>query len=301
VELFYQHEGTLKWALLLLAFVVFALWESYYPRRVLVASTARRWSSHALLSFLCNTLAAWIFRVSAVVLAGANHHGLLNRAAIPFAVRCAVAVLLLDLLRYGQHYMYHAVSFLWRVHQVHHADPDYDWSTSLRFHPGEVLLSQGIYLATIVILGPPAAAVLFLELADVAQNIFVHANVALPQWIDARLRRLVITPDMHRIHHSVEQSDQNTNFGTIFPWWDRLFGTYRHEPLAGDNMQLGLYEVGIKQGVSLLGMLTGPWTAYNSSRGESTYVQGYGSQEGNQEAQEKEALVKSFLATDGHR
>jgi sterol desaturase/sphingolipid hydroxylase (fatty acid hydroxylase superfamily) len=301
VELFYQHEGTLKWALLLLAFVVFALWESYYPRRVLVASTARRWSSHALLSFLCNTVAAWIFRVSAVVLAAASHHGLLNRGTIPFAARCAIAVLLLDLLRYGQHYMYHAVSVLWRVHQVHHADPDYDWSTSLRFHPGEVLLSQGIYLAAIVILGPPAAAVLFLELADVAQNIFVHANVALPQWIDARLRRLVITPDMHRIHHSVEQSDQNTNFGTIFPWWDRLFGTYREKPVAGDNMQVGLHEVGIKQGVSLSGMLIGPWTSYNSSRGESTYVQGYGSQEGNQEAQEKEALGKNLLATDGHR
>jgi Sterol desaturase len=300
VESFYQHEGSLKWAWLLLAFVIFALWETYYPRRVLVASTARRWSSHALLSFFCNTLAAWLFRVSAVVIALANHHGLLHRQTLPFAIRCLIAVLLLDLLRYGQHYMYHAVSVLWRVHQVHHADPDYDWSTSLRFHPGEVLLSQGIYLAAILILGPPVAAVFFLELADIAQNTFVHANIALPLWIEAPLRRLLITPDMHRIHHSGEVSDQNTNFGTIFPWWDKLFGTYRQEALAGDKMRVGLQGIGIQQGVSLLGMLTLPFrTAYNSSRGESTYVQGYGSQEGNQEAQEKEAL--NLLATDGHR
>jgi sterol desaturase/sphingolipid hydroxylase (fatty acid hydroxylase superfamily) len=247
-------------------------------------------------------LAAWVFRVSAVVVAAASHHGLLNRQTIPFAIRCIIAVLLLDLLRYGQHYMYHAAAVLWRVHQVHHADPDYDWSTSLRFHPGEVLLSQGIYLAAIVILGPPAAAVFFLELADVTQNIFVHANVALPLWIDARLRRLLITPDMHRIHHSGDQSDQNSNFGTIFPWWDKLFGTYRKEALAGDKMQVGLREVTIQQGVSLFGMLAlpfgegiqalGAWTAYNPSRGESTYVQRYGSQEGNQEAQEKETLAE---------
>ena len=269
MESFYQHEGSLKWALLLLAFVIFALWETYCPRRVLVASTARRWSSHALLSFLCNTLAAWVFRVSAVVVAAASHHGLLNRETIPFAVRCLIAVLLLDMLRYGQHYLYHAVSFLWHVHQVHHADPDYDWSTSLRFHPGEVLLSQGVYLAAIVVLGPPAAAVFFLELADVAQNIFVHANIALPQWIDTRLRRLLITPDMHRIHHSGERSDQNTNFGTIFPWWDKLFGTYRRESIKGDEMEVGLRELSIQQGVSLFGMLALPFrTAYNSSRGE---------------------------------
>jgi sterol desaturase/sphingolipid hydroxylase (fatty acid hydroxylase superfamily) len=263
VELFYQHEGSLKWALLLLAFVVFALWETYHPRRVLIASTARRWSSHAILSFLCNTSAVWIFRASAVAVAaavGTSRYGLLNREAIPYWVRCVIAVLLIDLLRYGQHYLYHAVPVLWRIHKVHHADPDYDWSTSLRFHPGEILLTQGTYLAVIALLAPPALAVLCLELADVVVNIFVHANVAVPGWIDAGLRRWLITPDMHRIHHSEEFLEQNTNFGVVFPWWDRLFGTYCQEPAGGhENMGVGLREVDVKQGISLIGMLALPF------------------------------------------
>jgi sterol desaturase/sphingolipid hydroxylase (fatty acid hydroxylase superfamily) len=262
VESFYQHEGTLKWALLLLAFVIFALWETYYPRRILRASTAHRWSSHALLSFFYNASAAWIYRASAVVVAAGvatSHYGLLNHATIPFGVRCVAAVLLLDLYRYGQHYAYHAVPFLWRIHQVHHADPDYDWSTSLRLHPMEILLNQGVYLAVVAFLAPPAAAVLCLELVDVAQNTFVHANVAVPRWIDARLRRLLITPDLHRIHHSDEISDQNTNFGTVFPWWDRLFRTYRQEAALADKMGIGLREVGIKDGASLVSMLAMPF------------------------------------------
>jgi len=128
---------------------------------------------------------------------------------------------LLDLLRYGQHYVYHAVPLLWRIHQVHHADPDFDWSTSLRFHPVEALLTHGIYLAMIALLALPALALLCVELAHVLQDVFVHANVAVPGWIDNGLRRWLITPDMHRIHHSDEFSEQNTNFGFLFPWWDR--------------------------------------------------------------------------------
>jgi sterol desaturase/sphingolipid hydroxylase (fatty acid hydroxylase superfamily) len=263
VESYYQYEGSFKWALLLLAFVVFALWETYRPRRALVASTARRWGSHAILWFLGSVSAGWIYRASAVVVASAaaaSRYGLLNREPVPYWIRCIIAVLLLDLLRYGQHCLYHVVPVLWRIHQVHHADPDYDWSTGLRFHPAEVLLTQGVYLAAIALLTPPALAVLCLELADVVVNIFVHANVIVHPWIDAGLRRFLITPDMHRIHHSDEYSEQNTNFGVVFPWWDRLFKTYRQQPAAGqDNMGVGLREIGVKRGVSLIGMLTLPF------------------------------------------
>jgi sterol desaturase/sphingolipid hydroxylase (fatty acid hydroxylase superfamily) len=263
VEWFYQHESSLRWALPLLAFVIFALWETYRPRRVLLASTARRWGGHAILSFLCYTSSAWIYRAGAVAVASAasaSRYGLLNREAVPYWVRCVIAVLLLDLLRYGQHYLYHAVPVLWRIHQVHHSDPDYDWSTSQRFHPGEALLTQGVYLIVIAVLAPPALAVLCLELADVVENIFVHANVTIPRRIDAGLRRWVITPDMHRIHHSDEFSEQNSNFGVVFPWWDRLFGTYRQEPAAGhEKMGVGLREIDVKQGVSLIGMLALPF------------------------------------------
>jgi sterol desaturase/sphingolipid hydroxylase (fatty acid hydroxylase superfamily) len=263
VDLFYQHEGSLKWVLLLLAFVIFALWETYHPRRTLVASTTRRWGSHAILSFIYNSSAAWIYRASGVAIAAGvstSRYGVLNHAIIPYGVRFVIAILLLDLLRYAQHYSYHSISLLWRIHRVHHADPDYDWSTSLRFHPAEILLSHGIYLVAVAVLAPPAFAVLCLELADVVQNIFVHANVALSTWIDAALRRFLITPDMHRIHHSDEMSDQNTNFGTVFPWWDKLFGTYREEPAAGyENMAMGLHEMSIREGASLIGMLVQPF------------------------------------------
>ena len=192
--------------------------------------------------------------------ASGSHFGLLNREIIPYWVRFVMAVPLLDLARYGQHYLYHAVPVLWRVHQVHHSDPDYDWSTSLRFHPLEVLLTQGSQLAVIALLAPPPPAVLCLEVFQVVENIFVHANISIPAWIDGRLRGWLITPDMHRIHHSDDFSDQNTNFGVAFPWWDRLFGTYRQEPASGhEYMGVGLREVDVKQGVSLIAILAQPF------------------------------------------
>jgi sterol desaturase/sphingolipid hydroxylase (fatty acid hydroxylase superfamily) len=263
VEWFYQNESSLRWALVLLAFVIFALWETYRPRRIPVASTARRWGSHYIVSYLCNTSGAWIYPASSVMVAFAaagRHFGLLNREIIPYWVRFVIAVLLLDLARYGQHYLYHAVPVLWRVHQVHHSDPDYDWSTSLRFHPLEVLLTQGSQLVVIALLAPPPPAVLCLEVFQVVENIFVHANISIPGWIDARLRGWLITPDMHRIHHSDDFSDQNTNFGVAFPWWDRLFGTYRQEPAGGhEYMGVGLPDVNVKQGVSLIAILAQPF------------------------------------------
>src|SRR5437660_12133403 len=170
-------------ALFLLAFVVFAVWETFLPRRVAIASTARRWTAHAALWFISDVGIGWIYRASVVVTAAAvsgSRYGLLNREIAPFWARCIVAVLLLDLVRYGQHYLYHSVGVLWRIHQVHHADLDYDWSTGLRFHPVEALLTQGSYLAVVAALAPPPAAVFGLEMATIAVNLFVHANIAPP-------------------------------------------------------------------------------------------------------------------------
>ena len=189
-----------------------------------------------------------------------SHYGLLNRQSVPFWIRCLLAVLLIDLMHWGQHYAYHAVSFLWRVHQVHHSDPDYDWSTGLRFHPLEAMITQGSYLAVIALVAPPAAAVLGFELADVVVNIFVHANITLPGWMDNLIRRILITPDMHRIHHSDEFREQNTNFGVIFSCWDRLFGTYLQDPARGHaQMGVGLPEVSVEQGASVWNMLAMPF------------------------------------------
>jgi len=258
---FFVHETVLRQGLPLLAFGVFAVWETFRPRRPLVSSTARRWVNHAILSFVAHVSLIWIYRVSGVVVASAvagSRYGLLNREILPYSVRFVLAIVLLDLLRYSQHYLNHALSLLWRIHRVHHSDSDYDWSTGLRFHPVEVLLTQGTYLAVIAIVAPPPLAVLVLELADIVVNFFVHANVALPQWLDLRLRWFLITPDMHRIHHSDEIAEQNSNFGVVFPWWDRLFGTYLREPAAGqDKMRIGLRESPGNMGMA--GMLTQPF------------------------------------------
>jgi len=152
-----------------------------------------------------------------------------------------LAVLLLDLVKYAIHRTYHSVPFLWRVHQVHHSDPDFDVSTAVRAHPIEMIFTQGGYLAAVAILAPPVLAVLVAELASCFQSFFNHANASLPGWVEKPLRFLLITPDMHRIHHSEEVEEQYMNLGDIFPWWDHLFRTYLAAPAAGqDGMIPGL-------------------------------------------------------------
>lgn len=259
----FDHASSIKTTLLLAGFATIAIWETFQPRKNLATPTGRRWANNAAITFLFATPLASMLRLSGVLVALAVAHsryGLLNRPAVPFWIRCVAAVLLLDLLRYGQHYLYHAVPALWRIHRVHHADPDFDWSTSFLFHPGEFVLSQGIYLCVIALLAPPAIAVLGLEVIMVAQNIFVHANVRVPLWIDGALRRIMITPDMHRVHHSDEFAEQNANFGDVFPWWDWIFGTYADQPAAGhDAMGIGLRELASDRGLNLWQMLALPF------------------------------------------
>ena len=258
-----EHRASLERAALVAAFAICAVWETYRPLRPLIAPTGRRWAHHAVLGLLINSPLTWVFPASAVAVAAAareTSYGLLHRGALPLWVQAAAAILLLDLLRYAQHRIYHAIPALWRIHRVHHADCDYDWSTSLVFHPGEVLLTQASYLAAIAVLAPPPLAVLALEGATIVQNIFEHANVALPRSIDAGLRPLLITPDIHRIHHSQEVAEQNTNFGTIFSWWDRLLGTYRAAAaLPPEKIGIGLREFRDGRGLSVIKLLALPF------------------------------------------
>ena len=154
-----------------------------------------------------------------------------------------VAVLLLDLLIYFQHRVFHAVPVLWRLHRVHHADPELDASSGLRFHPVEILLSMAIKMAAVVALGAPAEAVLVFEVLLNATSLFNHANLALPAWLDGALRLVLVTPDMHRIHHSEVPAETDSDFGFCLSCWDRLFGTYRAEPAAGQlGMVIGVAE-----------------------------------------------------------
>jgi sterol desaturase/sphingolipid hydroxylase (fatty acid hydroxylase superfamily) len=175
--------------------------------------------------------------------AGDQGWGLLNYLVVPFWVEFIVSLLFLDFVIYLQHVMVHAVPALWRLHRVHHADPDFDVTTGARFHPLEILLSMLIKFAAIAVLGPPIMAVVIFEIVLNATSMFNHGNVRMPRGLDRVLRWLVVTPDMHRVHHSAEDYEANSNFGFNLPWWDRLFGTYRDQPGAGhEGMTIGIHK-----------------------------------------------------------
>jgi len=161
---------------------------------------------------------------------------------VPAILAVPLAVIALDFVIWLQHVMVHAVPLFWRLHRVHHADPDYDVTTGARFHPLEIVLSMLIKFATIVVLGPPVVAVVIFEVLLNATAMFNHGNIGLPATLDRVLRRVLVTPDMHRVHHSIQDDETNSNFGFNLPWWDRLFGTYRDQPRAG---QLGMV-IGIR-------------------------------------------------------
>jgi sterol desaturase/sphingolipid hydroxylase (fatty acid hydroxylase superfamily) len=256
-------ESRAYWLLVTGAFLATACWESLRPKGQLSGPVTRRWSNHAVLHVLCTVTAIGLFRVSPVIVAlgvASNRWGLLNKAWLPFAVRCVLAVLLLDLLKYAIHFACHSTPFLWRVHQVHHSDPDFDVSTAWRFHPIELLLTQGAYLAAVAILAPPPAAVLAAELLGIFESFVGHANASFPAWVEKRLRSVFVTPDMHRIHHSERVSEQTRNYGDVFPWWDHLFGTYLASPAAGkDGIVTGLKGFQDQKSLGVVFMLAQPF------------------------------------------
>lgn len=221
-----------------------ALGEIAAPRRVLTVSKARRWTANLGIVILNTVLLRLLFPLAAVGVAAfcvANGWGLMNHFQIPFALAVPLAVIVLDFVIWLQHVMVHAVPALWRLHRVHHADLDFDVTTGLRFHPVEIVLSMLIKFAAIVVLGPPVVAVVIFEVLLNATAMFNHGNLRLPPALDRVLRLFVVTPDMHRVHHSVAEDETNSNFGFNLPWWDRLFGTYREAPRAGHvAMTIGL-------------------------------------------------------------
>jgi sterol desaturase/sphingolipid hydroxylase (fatty acid hydroxylase superfamily) len=223
---------------------VMQLWEVLAPRRRLTQKRAVRWSSNLGLVVL-NTLAVRLLvplgAVGVALLAEERTWGLLNNVPVPAWLAVPLAVVALDLVIYLQHVMFHAVPALWRLHMVHHADLDFDATTGVRFHTVEILLSIGIKIAAVAVLGASALAVLLFEVLLNATSLFNHGNVRLPSGLDRVLRLIVVTPEMHRVHHSVVPRETNSNFGFNLPWWDFLFGTYRAQPAAGhEGMTIGL-------------------------------------------------------------
>jgi len=239
------QEPAIRLTFFLGVFAVIGLWELVAPRRALTASKAMRWASNLGLVALNTLLLRLVFPLAAAGIAAfgvANGWGLLNRFPLPFWLAVPVAVVAMDFAIWLQHVMVHAVPALWRLHRVHHADLDYDVTTGARFHPIEIALSMLIKFAAIAVLGPPVLAVVVFEVLLNATAMFNHGNIRLPAAVDRVLRWFVVTPDMHRVHHSVEDDETNSNFGFNLPWWDRLFGTYRDQPRAGHAaMTIGIH------------------------------------------------------------
>jgi sterol desaturase/sphingolipid hydroxylase (fatty acid hydroxylase superfamily) len=244
-------------------FAAMALWEVLSPRRALLVGRARRWPSNLGILVLDALLVRLLIPVAAVgvaVIAAQRGWGLLNITPWPAWLEMLAGFLALDLAIYAQHVAFHKVPVLWRLHRMHHADLDIDVSTGLRFHPIEIILSMLIKIAVVILVGVPPIAVVAFEVVLNATSMFNHSNAAMPGWLDRIVRLLVVTPDMHRVHHSVLRHETDSNFGFNLPWWDRLFGTYRPEPREGHlGMTIGIEAFRDPAELRLDRMLTQPF------------------------------------------
>ena len=232
-SLILHYEIHIRLGFFFAVFVPMALWEMAAPRRALGISKRLRWINNLGMVFLNSLILRLLFPAAAAgmaALAAARGWGLLNYFELPFWLAAAVSVIAMDCVIYLQHVL------------VHHADPDYDVATGARFHPLEIILSMLIKFATIMVLGPPLVAVMIFEVLLNATAMLNHSNVKIPLATDRVLRWFLVTPDMHRVHHSVEDDEANSNFGFNLPWWDRLFGSYRDQPRGGhQGMVIGIH------------------------------------------------------------
>jgi sterol desaturase/sphingolipid hydroxylase (fatty acid hydroxylase superfamily) len=259
----FGYESLLRFGLFGGVFAVMAIWELVTPRRPQAVRRGWRWPNNLGVVALDALLLRILLPTTAVGLAfiaEARGFGLFNMIALPTWAGIIAAVIILDLAIYLQHVLFHAVPALWRLHRMHHADLEFDVTTGLRFHPIEILLSAVIKLGVVAGLGAPALAVLIFEVLLNATSMFNHGNVRVPHGLDRTLRWLVVTPDMHRVHHSILSRETNSNFGFNLPWWDYLFGTYRTQPAAGhDAMTIGIEQFRDPRELGLDRMLLQPF------------------------------------------
>ncbi|MDH5526280.1 MAG: sterol desaturase family protein [Nitrospirota bacterium] len=243
---FNQYEQQIRLGCFFGIFLAVALWELAAPRRALTASKAVRWGNNIALVVADTLLVRFLFGaigVGTAALASERGWGVLNNMDVGPTAAVFAAIVVMDFIIYLQHVMFHAVPILWRLHRVHHADVDYDVTLGLRFHPIEIIISIGIKLGAIVLVGAPVLAVVLFEVILNGMAMFNHGNIRLPLPIDRVLRLLFVTPDVHRVHHSVVVNETNSNFGFNLSIWDRLCGTYRAQPEAGhEAMTIGLSE-----------------------------------------------------------
>ncbi|MEO1200711.1 MAG: sterol desaturase family protein [Pseudomonadota bacterium] len=239
-------EVTLRMAAFSGILALMAIVEALVPRRERVVSRGRRWVTNMAIIFIDSIAVRLVFPVAVVgtaLWAEQAGFGLFNQMSVPGWIAGLIAFVVLDFLIWLQHLVFHKVPVLWRVHRMHHTDVDFDVTTALRFHPIEILMSVAIKMAAVVLLGAPALAVFLFEVVLNGMAIFNHANARLPLWLDRVLRVFIVTPDMHRVHHSILNRETDSNFGFNLSLWDRLFGTYVPQPKGGhDGMTIGLSE-----------------------------------------------------------
>ena len=262
-NLLINHEPLIRFGFFFGILILMAAWERLAPRRPPQTSKSMRWFSNLGIVFIDTIMLRLLVSFSAIgtaIFAEKAGWGLLNNVGLFYWLKVIIGVVVLDLAIYLQHAMFHGIPILWRLHMMHHSDLDFDVTTGIRFHPIEILLSMGIKMIVVSLAGISALSVLIFEVLLNATSLFNHGNVRLATSIDHVLRFFVVTPEMHRVHHSVIIRETNSNFGFNLPWWDRLFGTYRDQPAAGHlEMTIGLSQFRDPKGLTLLRLLLLPF------------------------------------------
>ncbi len=265
-----DNELIIRLGFFLVLFFVLALAEIWFPRRQPRISKLVRWGNNLGMSFFNSMLMKYLFPVTGsalAVLLAEKEWGLLNRTGWPLWVEVGLYVLVFDMAIYFQHRFFHWLGPLWKLHRMHHTDIDYDLTTGNRFHPGSIIVSLLIKLSLVVVMGPAVVAVLISEILLNLTSMFNHSNIRLPSSVDRVLRWVIVTPDMHRIHHSRDETELNRNFGFNFPWWDRLFGTYLVTPrLSQEEMPIGIHGFEADTSVWFHKMLMQPFLRADESR-----------------------------------
>lgn len=260
---FLDHESVIRLSSFLTVLLAMMLWEQRQPRRSLSLGRWQRWPANLGIIVVDSLILRLIFPLLAVEAAhwaAMNHWGLLAWLNAPTSIAIGASIILLDLAIYAQHVLFHKVGLLWRLHRMHHTDLDLDVTTALRFHPLEIVLSMLLKLLLVITLGAPPLAVMLFEIILNATAMFSHSNIQLPLPVDRILRRFLVTPDMHRVHHSVRREETDSNFGFNLACWDRWFGTYREQPRDGhERMQIGLTQFRDWRATRLDGLLLQPF------------------------------------------
>ena len=239
-----SNEGAWRLSIFLVLFVAMITWEVLLPRRKSIKILDSRRINNLGIMFIYTLLIRFtipLLPVAAALYATEQSWGLFNLIGLPIVLAVPLAVVLLDLLIYFQHRIFHAVPQFWKLHRMHHTDLEFDVTTGIRFHPIEIILSLLLKIVFVFLLGAPALAVLIFEIILSSASVFNHSNIKIPKKIDKLLRLVLVTPDMHRVHHSIYRQETDSNFGFSVPWWDKIFGTYTAQPKDGHlEMDIGI-------------------------------------------------------------